>query len=100
MLFFHVSVVPKTPTLTATPSDAYHESTTQLAFACVTLSTTSGTITYQFFQDSTSVQTGTDATLTLTNPSTANSGSYTCVATIKSVASVASNGHSVTVVGE
>ena len=94
-------MLPKTPTLTPVPSDATHESNTQLEFTCATQSTTSGTITYEFFLDgSTSVSSGTQATFTLTAPSTSDSGSYTCVATIKSHASLASNAHTVAVVGE
>ena len=90
-------MIPKTPTLSASPSDATIESGTSVTLTCATAST--GTITYKFLRDTTVVNTGSSATHAITT-ATSDSGTYTCVVTISTVDSVASSGHAMTVVGK
>ena len=92
-----VPVIPKTPSLSATPSDATIESGTVVTLTCATASV--GTITYKFMQDTSMAASGTDNTLVVTT-STTDTGTYTCVVTISAVDSVASSGHTMTVVGK
>jgi len=99
MMFLLVSVRPKTPTLSRSPSDATIESGTAVTLTCATLS--SGSVTYTFTRDgSTQVQSSSSATYDLSSAATSDTGSYTCVASISSVDSVASNADAMTVVGE
>ena len=96
--FLLVPVRPKAPTLSRSPTDATIESGTSVTLTCATLS--SGSVTYTFTRDSTQVQSSSSATLDLTSAATIDTGSYTCVASISSVDSVASNAEAMTVVGE
>lgn len=98
LMFVMFSVVPQTPTLSRSPTDATIQTGTAVTFTCTTAS--SGSTTYTFLRDSTQVQSGASATLDLTSAAPSNTGSYTCTATISGVDSVASNADSLTVVGE
>ena len=92
-------MIPQTPSLTVSPSDATIQTGTSVTLTCATASTSSGTITYIFLEGVNPVQSSASATHTLT-AATSDSGSYTCTATISGVVSVASSAHVMAVVGE
>ena len=101
---FSVSVIPQTPALSVEPSDATIESGTSVAVTCATAST-GASITYNFLKDGSAVtsQAGgphTSITYNILNTDTADSGTYTCSVTMNTLTSVASSGHTTTVVGE
>ena len=90
-------MIPKTPTLSASPSNATIASGTSVTLTCATAS--SGNITYTFLRDTKVVNTGPSATHAITTAKS-DSGTYTCVVTISFVDSVVSSGHAITVVGK
>ena len=90
-------MIPETPTISASPSDATIESGTSVTFTCATAS--GGTATYMFMRDSSVAASGSESSLVITT-STTDTGTYTCVVSISAVDSVASSGHNMTVVGE
>ena len=99
MFFFALSfaVKPKTPSISVSPSDAYVESGTSVTLTCTTASSSSS-FEYEFKYGTTSVYTGAASSKTLTVDPTM-SGTYICLVRIRSVASAASTGHPMTVVG-
>ena len=97
--FFLISVIPQTPTLTVAPSHATIESGTSVTVTCTTTST-GGSVTYDFMRDGNVVTSQPSGTYTMGSIATSESGTYTCTATISTVTSVVSSGHSTTVVGE
>ena len=99
MHLFLISVIPQTPTLYVVPSDAIIESGTSVEVTCVT-SSTGASITYNFLKDGNAVTSQSSDTYIMGSISTAESGTYTCTVTMNSVTSVASSGHTTTVVGE
>ena len=96
---FLFSVIPQTPTLSVAPSDATIESGTSVAVTCATASS-GGSITYNFLKDGNPVTSQSSGTYTMGSITTSESGTYTCTVTISTVTSVASSGHTTTVVGE
>ena len=89
-------VTPQTPTMIVSPLDAIIESTTGVSLTCLTGS--SGTTTYQFFKNGLKEVNQLASTYSL-DPSTSDSGHWTCTATINTLASDESTAHSMTVVG-
>ena len=92
-------MIPKTPRLTVTPSNAVVESGTSVTLDCVTEST-GALATYNFLKDDQAVVSDPDSSHTIDSVSTAESGSYTCTVVMNSVTSLPSDGHITTVVGE
>ena len=92
------SVIPKTPSLTVEPSNSTLETGTAVTLTCATESI--GSVTYTFYDEDVSVQSGGDSTYDLPSTATSDTGSYSCVATINGVASLESNVHNMTIVGE
>ena len=99
MFFFALlfAVKPKTPSISVSPSDAYVEKGTSVTLSCTTASSSSS-FEYEFKFGTTSVYTGELSSKTLTVDPTM-SGTYICLVRIRSVASAASTGHPMTVVG-
>ena len=89
-------MLPQTPTLTRSPTDATVESTTSVTFTCATAS--SGTTTYQFLKDGSQQVSQSSGTYTVTTATT-HTGSWTCTATINSAVSSASTASALTVYG-
>ena len=88
-------MTPLTPELTVSPSTTHIETGSEVTFTCVTQSTTSGSITYQWYKDDvliTGSSTSSDETYTIPSAALSDSDpSYTCTATIDGVDSSASN---------
>ena len=88
-------MAPLQPELTVSPSTTYVETGSVVTFTCVTNSTTSGSITYQWYKNDVPITgSSTSSEQTYTIPSAALSDSdsaYTCTATIDGVDSSASN---------
>ena len=93
-------VIPKTPTMSVSPSDATLESSTSVTVTCTTTSSSSGSTEYTFLKDGVSVATQPADTYTMSSVTTSDSGTYTCKVTIKGVESLSSNQHTLRVVGE
>ena len=92
-------MAPHTPTLTVNPSDATLETGISVTMTCAT-SSTGGSITYNFLKDGNAVTSQSSSIYTMGSITTSQSGTYTCTATISSVASAASIGHTTTIVGQ
>lgn len=94
-----VSVHPKTPVLTVTPSNATVASGTEVNLTCHT--TSIGTVTYTFLQNGDVIGTSEiDDNFNLTSVTSNDTGHYTCQATMGGVHSSVSNVHTIKVVGE
>ena len=101
-VWFFISVTPQTPTLSVSVSDATLLADTDVNLTCVTGST--GSIIYTFFKGSTEeARQDNDNVLSLeANPrqfKVADTGVWTCTATIESQESEASNNITLRVVG-
>ena len=93
---------PITPTLSLSNNDALVPTGEDFTFTCQTPSTATP-VTYSFFKDSDSTavhSTNTGNTYILKPAEVADTGSYTCTATIDSVASSESPALAVTFVGK
>jgi len=91
-----ISVAPKTPSLTLSPSSATVDRSTFVTLTCQTAS--AGTTTYKFIKDG-SQQVSQESTTYNIIAAATHTGSWTCTATIDSVNSSASSAHSLTVHG-
>lgn len=91
-------MIPKTPTLSASPYNATVERGTTLTVTCATAGT-GGSVTYNFLKNGHAIASQSSGTYTV---ECRGSGTYTwaCTVTINSVTSAASPGHTTTVVGE
>ena len=94
-----LSVKPKTPTLSVSPSDATIPSTSSLSMTCETASVYS-LKTYTFLHNNNEVFSGAENVYTLPSVTTVHSGTYICKVTIKALASSESNSHTITVYGK
>ncbi len=57
-------------------------------------------MSYKFLKDASVVATESTSTHTISSPTTAETGAYTCIVAISGVDSAASSSHSMTVVGK
>ena len=96
--FNNISVIPLTPTMTVIPLNSTLESTTDFILSCVTSS--NGTITYQFLRDDDTIISQSNGTYVHQNIQTSDTGNYTCTVTINGVVSLNSNAFGKIVVGK
>ena len=94
----NIAVRPKTPTLTASPSNSTLKPGMTILFTCETGSAGSQVI-YTFLHNSNRLQSGLNSTYELRSVSPPNSGSYTCVVSVNYVDSHPSVAHNVLVKG-
>ena len=85
--------------MSVTPPDMTIESGTRVDVTCVTKST-GASITYNFLRDNKIITSQPGGTYTMGSISTSQSGTYTCTATMNSVTSALSPGHTVRIIGE
>ena len=99
-LTFHSSppVHPKTPTLTASPSDSTVAMGTRVTLTCATSS--HGTTTYRFLLNNKEVYHGSSNKYTTPTSASGNSNSYTCTATISGAQSAPSTQHGISYSGK
>ena len=93
-------VIPKQPSLKASPNQAFIESGKPLTLECQNQSS-GALMTYLFLKDSVAVANlnQSSSTFKIPNLSTKDTGNYSCIVTISGVNSTASSMHSVTVMG-
>lgn len=84
--------------MTVIPLNSTLESTTDFILSCVTSS--NGTITYQFLRDNDTVISQSNGTYVHQNIQTSDTGNYTCTVTINGVVSLNSNAFGKIVVGK
>ena len=91
---------PKRPTLSASPSDSVIPASTPVTLTCATDSSGSTATNYIFYKNTNIIYDGPLDTYSVASVTTADSGAYSCVASINNVASLESPSYSFTVEGK
>ena len=91
-------VIPKQPSLTASPNQLFIESGKPLTLECQNQSS-GALMKYLFLKDSVVVASNSSKTYTIDKVDTSHTGTYTCIVSINGVNSTESKKHSMTVMG-
>ena len=96
---YFLTAIPKTPNLTLTPSDTSVPPGTPVTLTCVTSTSSSSSLTFDFFKDGVTVASLSLGVYEISSVGTSDAGSYTCRTTVDSFDSDVSGSVQISVLG-